>query len=435
MDNNVTKHQPVWPNQDDLFEVVNKLKKLPSLVYSEETRLLKNLLSKIKLGKSFILQAGNCAESFNDCNGTKIHDYLRVIFLMSSILQQLTSKNIIKIGRIAGQYSKPRSNYFEEIAGITLPSYMGDNINCVDFNENSRTPNPEKLLEGYFRSAATLNLIRAFINGGYYKINFFNDWEKNILESKYVNEEDYKKFKEEINESVDFNNLTINTKFENSFFISHEALILDYEESFSRIDTIQGGRYNTSAHSVWLGDRTRFLNSAHVEYLSTILNPIGIKLGPNYNLNDTIDIIKKLNPNNEEGKIMIISRMGQNKINLLKDFIDEIILKKLNIILLCDPMHGNTVSYNGIKTRIFDHILNETIQFIDMCYKNNVIPGGIHLELTSEMVTECIGSLSNINYENLSENYLSNVDPRLNSIQAIDFCLKISKKIKNEKII
>ena len=426
------KQQPVWPDQESYSQIIRKLNTLPSLVFSGETRILKERLKTVNSGESFILQAGNCAESFSDCTGPAIHNFLRIFLQMSNIIETISGKKVIKIGRIAGQYSKPRSSDFEIVNGQSLPCYKGDNINEVEPTIEARTPDPKKLLEGYYNSVATLNLIRAFTQGGYSDITFISDWEEHLFSEQVSVSDEYKKFRTEISSLLKFDKESKKISESDVFFISHEALLLDYEEAFTRLDTIKGGMYDTSAHTIWLGDRTRQLDSGHVEYVRGINNPIGIKIGPDYSPDEIISILDKINPENEEGKIMLIIRMGKNNPRKIVPLIEKIKELNKNVIWMCDPMHGNTFSHNGYKVRSFDDIFNEIFSFMELCNELDVTAGGVHLEITSDFVTECIGGINGLKLENVQENYITKVDPRLNAAQAIELSLKISKLLNSK---
>lgn len=416
--------QPRWTNNQLFTNVINELKSLPSIVFSGETRHLKKKLVEVEKGNAFILQAGNCAEAFSDCTGPEIHNFLRIMLALSEILELELNMPIIKIGRIAGQYGKPRSKDFENINGLDLPVFRGENINSTLNTLEGRLPDPLRLKEGYFRSVSTLNLIRAFTQGSYFQDEYRKDWYEFPFSKTLNNFDLFERYKLGIS-------MLLNKPFcetEDLLFISHEALILDYESAFTRIDTITDHYYNTSAHFLWLGDRTREIDSAHVEYLRGINNPIGIKVGPNANFKELIDVIKRLNPKNECGKIVLIIRFGILNIEtLLNELIKEIKKTDLNLSWMIDPMHGNTKQVNGKKIRLFDDIFQETKIFIEECIKNNVFPGGIHLEMTSKLVTECVGGEFGVNFNEVEHLYESLVDPRLNGAQVIEFIIKISK--------
>lgn len=417
--------QPVWPDIHEYDRLLNKLKELPSLVFSGETRNLKEQLIKVSEGSAFILQAGNCAESFSECNGHEIHNYMRIMWAMTDIIEKKSGKQVIKIGRIAGQYAKPRSSDTELINDQLIPVYRGDNVNSPEPTLLDRTPNPERLLEGYYRSVATLNLIRAFNQGNYSEENYRSDWYEFPYSQEIKNSTVFKRYSEGLSK-IKFNDYEKNK----GFYISHEALLLDYEEAFTRIDTTVGGYYNTSAHFLWVGDRTRGLDSAHIEYLKGIGNPIGIKIGPQFTTFEIIEIINRINPNNEMGKVILIVRFGKEKIHqLLPVLINAIKENGLNVIWMIDPMHGNTFQLNEKKVRDFSVILSEINSFFTICHSFHVVPGGVHLEITSKLVTECIGGTNGVLSSDLNTNYESKVDPRLNGSQAIELAFELSEFI------
>jgi 3-deoxy-7-phosphoheptulonate synthase len=374
---------------------------------------------------------GNCSESFSDCNGPLIHNYLRIVLQMAMVLAFKSKKKIVKIGRVAGQFAKPRSSNYEEINGKKILSYRGDNVNSFEADPKQRIPDPKRLLEGYFRSAATLNLIRAFTQGGYSNIKNIASWKEHFFVDAIKDLDLYKTFESEVTQSLEAgNNLLTDSNAEQEIYISHEALLLNYEEAFTRLDTVAGGYYSTSAHNLWIGDRTRQLNSAHIEYVSGIGNPIGIKIGPDYNLDEFVEVLNKINPNNEEGKIIVIVRMGAKKIaEHLPAIIEKIKSIQLNVIWSCDPMHGNSFMHQGFKVRDFGDIVSETKQFFNICKSMAVIPGGIHLEITGEYVSECIGGLNGQSLSNIGDKYDTKVDPRLNAAQALEFAFILSDLI------
>ena len=432
-----TKQQPIWPNLDLFNETLQKLKNLPSLVFSGETRILKNDLSRVNIGEKFILQIGNCSETFDDCNGPKIHNFLRLMLQMESIIEFNTNKEVIKIGRIAGQYAKPRTTNSELINGVKISTYRGDNINDYKPDVDSRIPDPSRLLEGYFRSASTLNLIRAFIQGGYNDITYFNNWEEHYFHKEILKNEKYLKFANKINNILERKTNKSKKQFKkDSVYISHEALLLDYEESFVREDTTFSGSYSTSAHTLWIGNRTRQLDGGHVEFVSGIDNPIGIKIGPDYIIDEILQILNKINPLNESGRVMLISRMGAEQINFKLKPLMEAIKKSHNnnVIWICDPMHGNTFNHNNYKVRRFENITEEIKTFFAISNSLGLVPGGVHLELTEENVTECVGGISNIELSDLDVNYTTKVDPRLNALQGLEIAFLISTLISEQHI-
>lgn len=410
--------QPDWNNKI-LEDVLLKLKNLPALVFSGETRNLSEDLLDVYEGGSFVLQVGNCAESFDECNGRNIHNFLRIFLQMSCIFELLSGKKVIKIGRIAGQYAKPRSKEKEFINDQELYTYRGDMVNSYKKTLDGRTPDPKRLLEGYFKSVSTLNLLRAFNQGGYLDIENFNDWSKHPQVQDFL-QNNIKK--------IELENLS-----SRRVYISHEGLLLDYESCFARIDTTVTQKwYSTSAHTLWIGERTRSSTGAHVEFFSGVGNPIGVKISHNFEIEDIRNLLLKLNPSKEKSRIIFIIRMGKDNIGIfLPKLIRGVQNLGYNIIWMCDPMHGNTKSKNGLKFRNFDDIYNEVSSFIDICHYESVIPGGIHLEITSDDVTECIGGLVDINLEDLQKKYESKVDPRLNASQSLEIISKISKKIKS----
>ncbi|NVN96624.1 MAG: 3-deoxy-7-phosphoheptulonate synthase, partial [Bacteroidetes bacterium] len=361
---------------------------------------------------------GNCAENFSDCNGPKIHNFLRIFLQMAMVLEFKSKKRVIKIGRIAGQYAKPHSSDFEIVEGEKIPSYRGDIVN--DFNKTleQRTPNPNRLLEGYFRSASTLNLIRAFIQGGYNDISNIKDWESHFFSKEISGLDYYKKFAKDVTMSLDKG---ANKNFKSDqIYISHEALLLDYEEIFTRFDTTRGGYYDTSAHFLWIGDRTRQIDSAHIEFISGLGSPVGLKVGPIFEMDEIIAVLKKVNPENKDGKVVLICRMGCKEIlNKLPVLIKKIKSENINTTFICDPMHGNTYCHGDIKVRDFEDIVKEITLFFEICKNENTIPGGLHLEITEENVTECTGGINKLKLSDLNKNYVSKVDPRLNAAQAL----------------
>jgi 3-deoxy-7-phosphoheptulonate synthase len=431
----VTEQQPNWPKTELFNEVLLKLNKLPSLVFSGETRKLKEDLSRVNIGEKFILQIGNCSESFDDCNGAKIHNFLRLMLQIKTIIEFNTNKEVIKIGRIAGQYAKPRSSNTESINGDEIPTYRGDIINDYKPDSDNRTPDPLRLLEGYFRSASTLNLIRAFIQGGYNDISNFKNWEEHYFYKEIKLHEKYLSFSNKVDTILEKNQNNKNQFNSDPVYISHEALLLDYEESFVREDTTLKGNYSTTAHTLWIGNRTRQLNGGHIEFISGIENPIGIKIGPDYVIKEILQILSKVNPLNESGKVMLISRMGVKQIDSkLRPLMEAINMSQNNnVIWICDAMHGNTFNHNKYKVRKFKDISDEIKSFFSICFSLGITPGGVHLEMTEENVTECIGGVSNINLSDLDINYTTKVDPRLNAIQGLEIAFVISELINNYK--
>ncbi|PPR49481.1 MAG: Phospho-2-dehydro-3-deoxyheptonate aldolase [Alphaproteobacteria bacterium MarineAlpha5_Bin5] len=435
------KHMPTYANELELKNTLNTIREFPPLVFAGEARSLKAKLKEVSEGKAFLLQGGDCAESFADFHPDNIRDSFKVILQMAVVLTFGSSCPVVKVGRIAGQFAKPRSKDTEIIDEIELESYKGDIINGIDFNEKSRKPDPERLIKAYNQSAATLNLIRAFSQGGFANLNKIHQWNLNFVE-----EDNAKKFKEissRIDECLAFMNACgINEKnvrqlYETEFFTSHEALLLDYEEALTRIDSTSGKWYDVSAHMLWVGDRTRQIDGAHIEFLKGIENPIGIKVGPSTDSDELIKILEALNPKNEPGRITLICRMGAEKINtILPNIINKVKKNGNQVVWACDPMHGNTIKSNtGYKTRPLANIFSEIQQFFNIHKSLGTYPGGVHLEMTGQDVTECMGGLQEITDEDLKNRYHTFCDPRLNASQSLELAFLISDFLKDEKFL
>jgi 3-deoxy-7-phosphoheptulonate synthase len=435
--NHELKHLPIYPEQVALDSVTDQLKNFPPLVFAGEVRSLKKALAQVAEGKGYILQGGDCAESFAEFNANNIRDTFRVILQMAIILTAGTSLPIVKIGRMAGQFAKPRSSDLESKNGIELPSYKGDIINGIQFEKDSRIPDPKRILQAYSQAASTLNLLRAFAMGGFADLKHVQSWNMGFVKSGPQGER-YRDLANQIQANLNFMEaLGINADStpqlkKVDFYTSHEALLLPYEEALTRIDSTTGETYDTSAHFVWIGDRTRFLNSGHIEYCRGIQNPIGIKCGPTLNPDDLLQILDILDPKNSPGKITLITRYGKENIqNNLQNLIRKVKSEGRNVIWSCDPMHGNTIkSKSGLKTRPFDNILAEVKTNIEIHKAEGTHAGGIHLEMTGQNVTECIGGLAEITDKNLGDRYHTHCDPRLNASQAIELAFLIADVIK-----
>ena len=432
------KHIPIYPEVKKLREVVSKLKNFPPLVFSGEIRSLKNSLSDVAEGNAFLLQCGDCAESFSEFHADNIRDTFRVILQMAVILTSGMKLPVVKVGRMAGQFAKPRSNPNEVINGKSLPSYAGDIINDIEFEKVKRIPQPSRMLTAYSQAASTLNLLRAFSNGGFADLRHVQSWNMGFVKNGPQGKR-YRHLAEEIQKSLNFMD-ALGISSENTpqlktakYFTSHEALLLPYEEALTRVDSTSGNIYNTSAHFLWIGDRTRFLNSAHIEYCRGIQNPIGIKCGPSSDPEELIKIIDVLNPMNEAGKITLITRFGFKDVEkFLSKLIKKINFEGKNVIWSCDPMHGNTIkSKSDKKTRKFENILSEVKSNIEIHKNEGSRIGGIHLEMTGQNVTECIGGLDDISDSDLNDRYHTHCDPRLNANQAIELAFLIADKLKN----
>jgi len=434
--NYILDQAPGWEDNKDLKNTTKEIKNKPPIVFKDEIKLLKKRLSKVHNGDYFIIQGGDCAETFSDFNGELIKNKLNILLQMSVLLSYKTSLKTIRIGRIAGQFAKPRTSPTEIFNNIEFPSYRGDAINSLDCNLKSRTPDPLRMLEAYNQSVYTLNLIRSIINSGYTNILNANEWDLDFIkQSPHVRE--YNKIIGKIQETLSFIK-TVDRKSENiknvelyEFFTSHEGLILEYEQALTKFDPLEKKYYDYSGHMIWVGDRTRSINGSHIEFVSGIENPIGIKLGPSIDKHELIDIIKKINPNNEKGKILLITRFGEQSIEQNLPEIIQLVKKyKLNVIWMCDPMHGNTFKNDqGVKTRHFNTIIKEIELFMNIHKKMQSIPGGIHIEFTSENVTECLGGFQNIDNNELLNRYETACDPRLNNQQSLELIFKLNDLI------
>ena len=431
------KHLPEYKNQKHLDKVLTSLRDFPPLVFAGEVRSLRNSLAKAAEGEAFLLQGGDCAESFSEFNADNIRDTFRVILQMAIILTSGTNLPIIKVGRMAGQFAKPRSSPTEKINDVELESYKGDIINGIEFDKSQRDPDPERMLKAYSQAASTLNLLRAFADGGYADLRFVNSWNMGFLKTgpEYNRYRDLaNKIQENLNfmEALGIDSDNTPQLRKTDYYTCHEALLLPYEEALTRVDSTTGDVYDTSAHFVWIGDRTRFENSAHVEFCSGIQNPVGIKCGPSLDHDELIKIIDKLNPKNESGRITLIARYGNENVSkYLPNLVDRVQSEGRLVVWSCDPMHGNTTkSADGTKTRPFDKILSEVKNNIQIHRAQGSWLGGIHLEMTGQNVTECTGGLDEISESDLKDRYHTHCDPRLNANQAIELAFLISDELK-----
>ena len=428
--------QPEWPDVQVYKDVVEELSQLPALVFAGETRALKQQLADVVAGKAFVLQCGDCSEDFNRCHGPRIHDLVKVILQMSIILAYAGEKQVVNIGRISGQYAKPRSSETEIVNGIRIPSYRGDMINSSIGTLEERTPDPRRMIDGYFRSVATLNLVRAFTQGGYAALEHVQAWHRDFCDT-FPASRKYEELVSGIRKAISFMTAmgldsNVPQLKQATLYTSHEALLLDYEEAMTRIDTTTGYWYDTSAHMLWIGNRTRQPEGAHIEFCRGICNPLGIKIGPIFQIDDIKSIINKLNPYNEPGRLTFITRFGVNNIEMQLPFlIKEMKREGYEIVWICDPMHGNTY-LTGLsrKTRKFEDILKEMKIFCQVHQAEGTIAGGVHLELTGENVTECIGGSRKLDDDDLQINYQTNCDPRLNAEQAVEFAFEIAELLR-----
>ncbi|MAK61847.1 MAG: 3-deoxy-7-phosphoheptulonate synthase class II [Ponticaulis sp.] len=433
------KHIPEdYPDQAHLSQVERQLANYPPLVFAGEARRLRNRLADVAAGKAFLLQGGDCAESFKEFHPNAIRDTFRVILQMAVVLTFAAEKPVVKVGRIAGQFAKPRSSPVESVEGVELPSYRGDIINGMDFNEESRLPDPGRLLQAYSQSAATLNLLRAFSQGGYADLHNVHRWMLGFIERSPQGEK-YEVLADQISKTLNFMNAcginadsTPNLQ-QVEFYTSHEALLLGYEEAMTRIDSTSGEWYDTSAHMLWIGHRTRQVDHAHVEFCKGVKNPIGIKCGPGLETEELLRLIDTLNPKDEAGRIVLIARFGSDNVQKgLPDLVRSVNSAGRNVVWSCDPMHGNTLKTDsGFKTRPVDRILSEVRDFVDIVSSEGAYPGGVHFEMTGQDVTECIGGAQAISEEDLSSRYHTHCDPRLNGEQALELAFLIAEKLQS----
>lgn len=429
--------QPKWPDQKAYQEAVDTIAKLPPLVFAGEIRDLKKQLAAAVEGKAFLLQGGDCAEDFTHCTAPGIRELLKVILQMAVILTYAGGKPVIKVGRMAGQYAKPRSSDTEMVNGKEIASYRGDMVNSPEPTEEARRPDPQRMVKGYFLAATTMNITRAFTKGGYAALHRVHAWNNEFVKSSPMGRS-YERLARNIDQALHFMEVIgINTDIpqlnQALFYISHEALLLGYEEALTRQDSITGQWYDCSAHMVWIGDRTRQLDSAHVEFLRGVLNPIGIKIGPKHDIAEIKKLIERLNPENEPGRITLITRFGAKNVDKhLPPLIREIKKEGYKVVWSCDPMHGNTyTAETGLKTRNFDEILQELQCFFEIHWAEGSIPGGVHFELTGDNVTECTGGGRNILDQQLQQNYLTNCDPRLNAEQSLELAFQLAELIRS----
>ena len=427
---------PAYPDQKVLEDVEARLRTYPPLVFAGEARQLKKQLAEVCEGRSFLLQGGDCAESFAEHGADNIRDFFRVFLQMAVVLTFGGSKPVVKVGRIAGQFAKPRSSDFEKKDGTELPSYRGDIINGIDFTPESRIPDPNRQEMAYRQSAATLNLLRAFAQGGFANLENVHQWMMGFVSDSPQGER-YEALADRISETMDFmHSIGITSDQyarlrETDFYTSHEALLLGYEEALTRVDSTSGDWYATSGHMIWIGDRTRQADHAHVEFCRGIKNPIGLKCGPSLQADDLVNLIDILNPTNEPGRLTLIARFGHDKVEEhLPRLIRAVEREGKKVVWSCDPMHGNTITANGYKTRPFERVLSEVESFFDVHRAEGTYPGGIHVEMTGKNVTECTGGARAVSAEELQDRYHTHCDPRLNADQALELAFLIAENLK-----
>ncbi len=426
--------QPNWP-ADEVASAVNELKSFPPLVFAGECDDLKARIAEAQRGEAFWLQGGDCAETFAAATADSIRNRIKTILQMAAVLQYYSSLPVIKVGRMAGQFAKPRSNDSETRDGVTLPAYRGDAVNDLEFTETARKPDPKRLVRVYNTSAATLNLVRAFTQGGFADLRQVHSWNKGFVKDSSFGAR-YEAMATEIGRALDFmRSAGVDPEeFKTvEFFASHEALILEYEKALTRIDSRTGDAYDVSGHFVWIGERTRQLDGAHVDFAAKVKNPIGIKLGPKATVDEALALIKKLNPTNDPGRITFITRMGAKNIReALPALVEGVTKSGANVLWVCDPMHGNTYEApTGYKTRQFDDVMDEVKGFFEVHKKLGTHPGGIHIELTGDDVTECVGGGEKISHEDLATRYETACDPRLNHTQSLELAFLVAEMLRD----
>ena len=434
----VAAQQPAWPGGAGgaaISAVVKELKTLPPLVFAGECDNLKERIADAAAGKAFWLQGGDCAETFVAATADSIRNRIKTILQMAAVLQYYSSLPVVKVGRMAGQFAKPRSNDFEARGEVTLPAYRGDAVNGLEFTEESRTPDPQRLLKVYNTSAATLNLVRAFTQGGFADLRQVHEWNKGFIRDSSVGMR-YEEMANEIGRALEFmRSAGVDpSAFKTvDLFSSHEALILEYEKALTRIDSRTQLPYDVSAHFIWIGERTRQLDGAHVDFASKVRNPIGVKLGPKSTVDDALALIEKLDPNREPGRLTFITRMGAGKIReALPPLIEGVTRSGAQVLWVSDPMHGNTYEApSGYKTRRFDDVLDEVKGFFEVHKKLGTHPGGIHIELTGDDVTECVGGGEQISHEDLATRYETACDPRLNHAQSLELAFLVAEMLRD----
>ena len=434
----VAAQQPNWPGGKDgapLAKAVADLKALPPLVFAGECDDLKAKIAEAAAGKAFWLQGGDCAETFASATADSIRNRIKTILQMAAVLQYYSSLPVIKVGRMAGQFAKPRSNDLETRGDVTLPAYRGDAVNDIDFTESARTPDPQHLVRVYNTSAATLNLVRAFTRGGFADLRQVHEWNKGFIRDSKFGEK-YEQMANEIGRALSFM-ASAGVDPEQfkavDFYASHEALIIEYEKALTRIDSRTNLPYDVSGHFIWIGERTRQLDGAHVDFAAKVRNPIGIKLGPKSTVEDALALIAKLNPDNEPGRITFITRMGAKVIReALPALVEGVTKSGAQVLWVCDPMHGNTFeSKNGYKTRNFEDVLDEVRGFFEVHKKLGTHPGGIHIELTGDDVTECLGGGNEVSEKDLESRYETACDPRLNHSQSLELSFLVAEMLRD----
>jgi 3-deoxy-7-phosphoheptulonate synthase len=430
--------QPEWPDPHALDQTLKSLSALPPLVFAGEARSLQRALAEVAAGGAFLLQAGDCAESFHDFTADSIRDKLKVILQMAVVLTYGAGVPVVKLGRIAGQFAKPRSSPTESVGGLELPSFRGHVINDDAPTEHARTPDPTRMLTAYHQSASTLNLLRAFTKGGFADLSQVHTWNQQFVAGSRGGQH-YETLAAEIDRALRFMRacgikLTDEASLQQvDFWTSHEGLILGFEEAMTRRDSLTGDWYDTSAHLIWVGERTRRLDGAHVDFLSGVSNPVAAKIGPNATPDDTVGLCAALDPDRTPGRLTLIVRLGAGRTpTLLPPLIGAVRDAGHPVVWACDPMHGNTFTGpNGRKTRHFDHVLTEIREFFAVCRSEGAWPGGVHVELTGDNVTECLGGTDEVLANQLELRYTTTCDPRLNASQSLDLAFQVADLLRN----
>lgn len=428
--------QPTWPDPDELKLAEKELSSLPPLVFAGEARDLRSQLAAVSRGEAFLFQAGDCAESFDGFNADAIRDKLRIILQVAVVLTYSSGVPVVKVGRIAGQFAKPRSKPTETIDGVELPSFLGHMVNDMPFSVGDRLPQPQRLLRAYHQSSSTLNLLRAFTKGGFADLHRVQSWNQEFVATSPEGRR-YERLAAEIDRALRFMEAAgISSQHteihEADFYTSHEALVLQYEEALTRRDSLTGRWYDCSAHMLWVGERTRQLDGAHVEFLRGVENPIGCKIGPTTTPEEVVALCQKLNPSREPGRLTLISRMGADVVGDRLPALLEVVRDSGHpVVWVCDPMHGNTfTSESGHKTREFEAIVAELAAFFDAHRQVGTWPGGIHVELTGEDVTECLGGADAVDSADLGRRYETMCDPRLNARQSLDLAFRTAELLQ-----
>ncbi len=429
---------PEYPDQAALAAMEAKIARFPPLVFAGEARRLKASLARAGDGQAFILQGGDCAESFGDFTANVIRDTFRVLLQMAVVLTFGGALPVVKLGRMAGQFAKPRSSDSETRDGVTLPSYRGDIINGPDFDPASRIPDPSRMEFAYMQSAGTVNLLRAFATGGYADLHEVHRWNLGFVERSPLADR-YADLATRIDQTLAFMQACGMSDLpqvrETDFYTSHESLLLPYEQAMTRVDSTSGDWYACSAHFLWIGDRTRQPEGAHVEFLRGVRNPIGMKVGPSMDADELVRLTEILNPSNEKGRLTLISRMGADKVEAkLAPLVRAVTRAGRNVVWICDPMHGNTTTVAGYKTRPFDSIISEVRGFFDVHEAEGSFAGGVHVEMTGSDVTECLGGAHKLSETDLSANYATSCDPRLNAEQSLELAFLIAEELKARRV-